>query len=70
MRMPSNYQVMDKFTYWKLQDSYVTEGDCPETFKETVRGIFEKGVTVWTNPLDIGTVDVTTNKPIIKVYYA
>lgn len=70
MRMPSNFQVMDKFTYWKLQDSYVTSGDCPETFKETVRGIFEKGVTVWANPLDIGNVDVTTNKPIIKVYYA
>lgn len=63
-RMPASLMVMDKFTYWKCKEVYVVEADCPETFKQTLRGIFEKGVTVWKNPNDIGNIDTATNAPL------
>jgi len=62
--LPDSLMVMDKFTYWKCKEVYVTEADCPETFKQTLRGILEKGVTVWKNPSDIGTIDTATNAPL------
>jgi len=33
-------------------------------FKQAIRGIFEKGVTVWANPADIGTIDIGDNAPL------
>lgn len=62
--MPSTLKCMDKFTYWKLKETYITSWKCPETFKQTIRGIFEKGVTIWSNPADIGTIDMATNTPL------
>jgi len=62
--MPSTYQVMDTFTYWKLRETYITSSTCPESFRQTIRGIFEKGVTVWNDPTKIGTVDLATNQPL------
>jgi hypothetical protein len=66
-RMPEGFMVMDKFTYWKLKETYITSANCPETFKQTLRGIFEKGVTVWKNPLDIGNIDTADNEPLTGV---
>ena len=66
-KMPASLMVMDKFTYWKCKEVYVTNANCPETFKQTLRGIFEKGVTVWKNPADIGNVDTATNTPLAGV---
>lgn len=66
-RMPSNFQVMEKFTYWKLRETYITSAACPEIFKQALRGIFEKGVTVWSNPQDIGTIDIANNAPLTGV---
>lgn len=60
-RMPSDFMVMQKFTYWKLRETYITSAVCPETFKQALRGIFEKGVTVWKNPTDIGNIDIADN---------
>lgn len=65
--MPSSLQVMTKFTYWKLKETYITSSTCPEMYKQTLRGIFEKGVTVWANPADIGTIDIGTNQPLAGV---
>jgi hypothetical protein len=62
--MPANFMVCEKFTYWKLRETYITAADCPETFKQTLRGIFEKGVTVWANPADIGMIDIADNAPL------
>lgn len=62
-QMPSDYQCMENFTYWKLHETYLTSGTCPETFKQTIRGIFEKGVTVWNNPAKIGQTDMADNTP-------
>jgi hypothetical protein len=59
--MPSSLMVMTRFTYWKLRETYITAAQCPETFKQAIRGIFEKGVTVWNNPADIGNIDIADN---------
>lgn len=64
----TNLKVMKKFTYWKLRETYITSSTMPEGYKQTLRGIFEKGVTVWSNPADIGVVDPSDNDPIEGVY--
>lgn len=56
--------VMTKFTYWKMAETYLSAGMMPESFKQAIRGIFEKGVTVWTNPADIGTIALSENTPV------
>lgn len=66
-RMPENFMVCENFTYWKLRETYITSSACPETFKQTLRGIFEKGVTVWNNPADIGQIDIADNAPLTGV---
>lgn len=63
-QMPSDLKCMTKFTYWKLKETYLTSSVCPELFRQTIRGIFEKGVTVWSNPADIGTIDIGDNEPL------
>lgn len=63
-RMPESLMVMNKFTYWKLAETYITAGPMPEAHKQSIRGLFEKGVTVWTNPADIGNIDLADNKPL------
>ena len=62
-QLPNDLHCMSHFTYWKLRELYVVNSKCPESFKETIRGIFEKGVTVWRNPDDIGRVKLTDNQP-------
>lgn len=66
-RMPSDFQVMGKFTYWKLRETYLASGACPETFRQTIRGIFEKGVTVWADADDIGMIDIADNTPMTGI---
>ena len=61
------FHVMSHFTYWKMQECVITNANMPETFKQAIRGIFEKGVTVWKNPAHIGTLDPGTNQPISGV---
>lgn len=63
----NSLQVMEKFTYWKLLETYITGAECPESYKQTIRGIFEKGVTVWRNPGDIGTIDIADNRPLTGI---
>jgi hypothetical protein len=65
--MPASLMVMDRFTYWKCKEVYLTASNCPETFKQALRGIFEKGVTVWKNPADIGNIDTAENEPLAGV---
>ena len=68
-QIPKSLQVMNRFTYWQLQATYLT-GQISEEFKNTIRGIFEKGVTVWNNPNDIGMDTAnTTNTPIMGTYF-
>ena len=60
----TDLMVMSKFTYWKLQETYIETALMPEGFKQAIRGIFEKGVTVWANPDDIGMIDWADNVPL------
>ena len=62
-QMPSDFQVMTNFTYWKLRETYIYSQSCPELFKQTIRGIFEKGVTVWRDANKIGQIDIANNAP-------
>lgn len=66
-QMPGDLGVMSHFTYWKLKESYIVSAECPEVYKNTMRGIFEKGVTVWKNPADIGNIDPAVNVPLAGV---
>jgi hypothetical protein len=66
---PANLMVMEKFTYWKMQETYITTAPMPETFKQTIRGIFEKGVTVWASPAYIGNIDIADNAKLPGIEY-
>jgi hypothetical protein len=64
-----DFMFMSKFSYLKLSETYVIEAPIPELFKQTIRGIFEKGVTVWSDPSDIGTTAPTDNQPKDGISY-
>lgn len=66
---PDRLQVMTKYTYWKFTEFTISEGAIPEQYRNALRGIFEKGVTVWGKPDDIGNVRVIDNAPIMGDYY-
>lgn len=66
-QMPTSYMVMTKFTYWKLSETYISASMMPESFKQIIRGIFEKGVTVWADPTFIGVTDIADNEPLSGV---
>nr|DAP92397.1 MAG TPA: Major tail protein [Caudoviricetes sp.] len=62
--LPENFQCMTKFTYWKLQDFRITSSVCPELYRNAIRGIFERGTTVWNDPNELGVIDTATNEPV------
>lgn len=51
--------LMSRYTYWKMADTYVTRFEGDESSKSVVRGILERGVTVWRTPSDIGRVGLS-----------
>lgn len=63
-QLPDNLNVMTHFTYWKLTETYLQATNIPESHKSSLRGIFEKGVTVWRTPDMIGRTDMGVNMPI------
>lgn len=64
---PQSLRVMSNFSYWKMGECELTTAPMPESMKNTLRGIFEKGVTNWANPDLIGTD--ADNAPIYGSYY-
>lgn len=52
---------MTHFAYWRVLESNITCAGANETEREAMRGIIEKGVTLWDAPESIGTVDVRDN---------
>lgn len=46
-------KVMKKFSYWKATETYIDCAKANEAEKDVIRGILERGVTVWGNPEDI-----------------
>jgi hypothetical protein len=69
VQMPASLHCMSKFTYWKLSETYLSQGAFPEGFKQVLRGVFEKGVTVWKNPDDIGNTPLSANQPLEGISY-
>lgn len=65
---PQDLKCMSNFTYWKMMQTQVN-GAMPELFKETIRGILEKGVTVWNNPHNINNIDLADNDIVEGVMY-
>lgn len=62
--LPDKLRCMSKFTYWKLSKTYLRAGAMPEPHRQAIRGILEKGVTVWVNAADIGFTDFADNAPL------
>ena len=61
--MVDDLQVMENFTYWKMHETnLLPDSKCPEAYRVAIRGIFEKGVTVWRNPSHINGLDIGDNK--------
>ena len=69
MQLPTSLMAMSNFTYWKLHELYVRSSTCPEEYRLTVKGIFESGVTVWTDPDKIGVTDYADNTPLPGIAY-
>lgn len=61
--IPATFKVMDRFTYWKMSETYLSGARIPENFRQALRGIFEKGFTAWNNPDDISDTnfDISDN---------
>lgn len=66
---PKSLMTMEKFTYWKMSETYISSATVPEGFKQPIRGILEKGVTVWGNPDYIGKIDMADNAPLGGISY-
>ena len=62
IKFPKTLSLMTEFTYWKMAECYLIDTTIPEGFKASVRGIFEKGVTVWRSPQRIGNTNVRNNR--------
>lgn len=63
-----DFMCMKKYTYWKMLDTSIICSTADEGVKNAIRGIFEKGVTVWRNPDDIGRTYGADNEPIQGIY--
>ena len=63
-----DFMCMEKYTYWKMLDTSIICSTADEGVKNAIRGIFEKGVTVWRNPIDIGRTYGADNAPIQGIY--
>lgn len=64
MQLPAQLRCMTHFAYWKCQDVELVRGAMPEEFRLTLKGILEKGVTVWSDPTIIATCDKSDNDPV------
>lgn len=60
--VPTDLQIMSSFTYWKFQDLVIGGTKLPEKYRMVIKGIFEKGVTVFGDASDIeGGYDVISD---------
>lgn len=54
---------MSKFAYWRILESNLTCARANESERNAMRGVVEKGVTLWDAPESIGNVDPKDNQP-------
>ena len=62
-RSLKDLKVMSKYSYWQLQETYLTCASANESETAAIRGVFEKGVTLWNSPDMIGTTNWIDNEP-------
>lgn len=60
-----NWNVGKYFTYWKLSDFWITGLNVPDAYVDRIRFFLFGGVTVWSNPADIGNVTIYDNMETI-----
>lgn len=65
----SALKVMNHFSYWKVSETYITCAKANEAEKDAIRGVLEKGVTVWGNPSEIGNIAPAANAPLYNIEY-
>ena len=65
----SALKVMNHFSYWKVSETYITCAKANEAEKDAIRGVLEKGVTVWGNPSEIGNIAPVENAPLYNIEY-
>ena len=55
--------IMNYFTYWKASDIWINSGEgVNQKAVKDIQNIFEKGVTIWSDPTKIGKVSVYDNQ--------
>lgn len=55
-------QVMKHFTYWKMSELWLNaDSTVNEFYKNEIKTLFENGVTVWSNPDEIGKISLYDN---------
>ena len=55
-------QVMPHFTYWKCSEIWCAgPGNAIEGAQQQIKDIFTRGVTVWSDPDEIGQVSIYDN---------
>lgn len=62
-------KIMNHFSYWKVSETYITCAKANEAEKDAIRGVLEKGVTVWGNPSEIGNIAPIANAPLYNIEY-
>ncbi len=60
--MKNGFNYMKHFTFWKAEDIWINDGSgVANIATNTIGGILLKGVTVWKNPDEIGTISIYDN---------
>lgn len=62
-------KIMNHFSYWKVSETYITCAKANEAEKDAIRGVLEKGVTVWGKPSEIGSIAPEVNTPLYNIEY-
>lgn len=62
-------KIMNHFSYWKVTETYITCAKANEAEKDAIRGVLEKGVTVWGKPSEIGNIAPAVNTPLYNIEY-
>ena len=58
----SGLTLMKHYTYWKASNIWINEGEgVNQDAQADIQAAFERGVTVWNNPDDIGKVSIYDN---------
>lgn len=56
-----NLKVMDHFSYWKMRECYLQNSYANNDEIMAIKGILERGTTVWATPNNIGNVNPEIN---------